>query len=498
MSRAFRVHAAAAPLFLSLLATIASAQTAAPPANDPLAEAERQSEQLEKRHQRGLLTSADYSVQRAQLDATLDRLRAQRDQLARAVANGVGMTAAPAPAPSAAPKQPVVTVTSVTPPPAPAPAAAPAPAPSQGSAPVASPAAPAPAPVAVPTPGQTWLCCNLRVDGEWISDLNPSDGGRMVRAGAPMRALGFGRYRVHVESEGHLWDLGNDYSRALSLSEFSARYIVGEDPNARMALFPAHVQEAIRAGRLLLGMTREQVAMSIGWPATDWTPSLASPKWHYWWTSKAEMDVMFDDKGHVEDVRGPATVRAAALLDAVRVTDVGPEKAAAPTAASIDIAGLTVQMRDSDPLSGAPAGEARIVFSRATSDGFELNGGSLVVDGTGKAIFGTLPLPMLVGAGGNRLAQPTEVSTTLILGSNEPAAVTVRYVQPEVLRGGSQAIPGVRVSVEGYSPRSNYSIGLPITGWLVIEPRTGIVLAGELRCRNALFAFKRDVVYASR
>ena len=59
-----------------------------------------------------------------------------------------------------------------------------------------------------------WLCCTMRVSGDWISDINyTGNGTRLIQAGTPVQITGHGRYRVHITIKGEPYRLGNDYSR---------------------------------------------------------------------------------------------------------------------------------------------------------------------------------------------------------------------------------------------------------------------------------------------
>ena len=45
-----------------------------------------------------------------------------------------------------------------------------------------------------------YLCCNMRTDGSWISDINYDENGKtVIPAGTPVKVLGYGRHRVHIE-----------------------------------------------------------------------------------------------------------------------------------------------------------------------------------------------------------------------------------------------------------------------------------------------------------
>src|SRR5688572_21955441 len=110
---------------------------------------------------------------------------------------------------------------------------------------------------ALPQPAEGFLCCNMRTDGKWISDINYAENGkRVIPAGTPIKATGFGRQRVHVELPDGKQAIGNDYSRSLDLTSFAQRYIVADDPKRKMAGYSPKVRKAIESARLVPGMTR--------------------------------------------------------------------------------------------------------------------------------------------------------------------------------------------------------------------------------------------------
>ena len=148
-----------------------------------------------------------------------------------------------------------------------------------------------------------WLCCNMRTDGGWISDINYESAQRVLPAGTPVEITGYGRYRVHTLMNGEKQDLGNDYSREVDMGTFAHRYVVPYNPQRRLRSAPPAVQQAVRASRVRLGMTREQVIMSQGYPIASETPSLDSRVWKYWRSRGEEFHVVFNRRGVVEAVR---------------------------------------------------------------------------------------------------------------------------------------------------------------------------------------------------
>lgn len=153
----------------------------------------------------------------------------------------------------------------------------------------------------LPPPG--FLCCNLRTDGSWASDNNYQENAKtMLAAGSPVKPLSYGRYRVYIEINGGKQAIGNDYSRDLPMDVFAKRWIVKDDPNVKLAAWPPKIQQAVKAAKLMPGMTKEQVLMAVGYPMSSENPTLDAPIWRYWLSSFAEYRVKFDDHGVVKTI----------------------------------------------------------------------------------------------------------------------------------------------------------------------------------------------------
>jgi len=168
---------------------------------------------------------------------------------------------------------------------------------------------------AQPTP-EGFLCCNMRTDGKWISDINYAESGkRVIPVGTPVKVTGYGRQRVYVELEGDRQAIGNDYSRELDLGTFAQRYVVSEDPRRKIAAFAPKVRDAIAQARVMKGMTREQVLMAVGYPVTSENPSLEQPLWRYWLSSFAEFQLSFDEKGHVSSITTDPQTRNLVVME---------------------------------------------------------------------------------------------------------------------------------------------------------------------------------------
>lgn len=148
-----------------------------------------------------------------------------------------------------------------------------------------------------------FTCCNLRTDGSWITDANYAESHKkMIPAGTPAKVTGYGRYRVHIDMSGQKQSIGNDYSRDLEMGAFAQRYVVAEDPKVKLASWPPAIQAAVKAAKVMVGMTKDQVIMSVAYPMTSENPSLDAPVWRYWLSSFAEFQVVWDDKGRVKEI----------------------------------------------------------------------------------------------------------------------------------------------------------------------------------------------------
>jgi hypothetical protein len=160
-----------------------------------------------------------------------------------------------------------------------------------------------------------FTCCNLHYENDWISDANWSYLP-MIPAGQPIKITDYGRYRIHVEVDGKSMRLGLDYGRSESLGQFARKIVVAQDPKAKIATWPAGVQEAVKLGKIAVGMTKEQVIVSLGYPPLHQTPSLDSPQWKYWFTKVGTFVVLWDDQGRLREVIADPGTRAAVLVEA--------------------------------------------------------------------------------------------------------------------------------------------------------------------------------------
>lgn len=170
-----------------------------------------------------------------------------------------------------------------------------------------------------------YTCCNFHFSEHTgsISDANWS-ALPMIPAGAPIRTMSYARYSIAVLIDYPFYSrkmrLDLDYGRQQNLADWARKMIVQDDPKRKMSGWPAPVRDAIRAGRIALGMTKEQVVIALGYPPAHETPTLDSAQWKYWYGRFDTFLVSWDESERVKDVIAEPQVRSAVmLLQAVRV-----------------------------------------------------------------------------------------------------------------------------------------------------------------------------------
>ncbi|MGH8314071.1 MAG: hypothetical protein ACRETU_02840, partial [Steroidobacterales bacterium] len=87
------------------------------------------------------------------------------------------------------------------------------------------------------------------------------------------------------------------------------KIVVDTDPTAKISGFPRDVQAAIHQGRVMVGMTREQAIISIGYPLTSENPSLDAPMWRHWVSSFEEYQLVWGPDGRIKEITAPEMIR---------------------------------------------------------------------------------------------------------------------------------------------------------------------------------------------
>lgn len=158
-----------------------------------------------------------------------------------------------------------------------------------------------------------YTCCNLRPDYGWVSSANML-GGPIIPVGEPVVIDTMKRDRYAYGT------VGGDY---ISLRDDEVRnkegalrwirqIVVSTDPKVALATWSPEVQKAVYSGKVVVGMTRPQVLMSLSYPSRNDTKELNASAWRYWTTQEDEpVDVLFGADGSVSGFSGkPSAIRA--------------------------------------------------------------------------------------------------------------------------------------------------------------------------------------------
>jgi hypothetical protein len=163
--------------------------------------------------------------------------------------------------------------------------------------------------------GAVFLKSNLRYEDDWINEgMSPSLP--IVPVGSRLKVVDVGSNKASVLIDGRKMRIGLDWTRGMeSVSQFIARVTGTGDPRLVLATWPERTQAAVRSGRVLLGMSRDQVLMSLGPPRLDHTPRLDEREWKYEVPEQEELFLMFDDAGLLKGVDGSRKARGLVIYD---------------------------------------------------------------------------------------------------------------------------------------------------------------------------------------
>jgi hypothetical protein len=161
-----------------------------------------------------------------------------------------------------------------------------------------------------------FTCCNLHLDGDrWISDANWIEEP-FLPAGTPVRIYEYKSDRAKAVIDGKVTWLGLDYGRKQqTLAQLVSKLAVKDDPALRIQAYPAEIQAAIRVGKVLPGMTKEQAIVALGYPRADLTPSTSAPRWSYITESDRPFALVWSEEERLQSVEAPAEVRSLVLVE---------------------------------------------------------------------------------------------------------------------------------------------------------------------------------------
>jgi hypothetical protein len=149
-----------------------------------------------------------------------------------------------------------------------------------------------------------YTCCNLHHDKNRISDANWTHAP-MIPAGTAIKVLSYGNNEANVEIDGQPYVIAHEYGRKQeTLDQFMSKIVVKASPRDKIASWAEPVRSAVARGTVVNGMTREQVIVSVGYPAPHRTPSLDATVWNHWQSRAGRFEVYWGADGKVERTNG--------------------------------------------------------------------------------------------------------------------------------------------------------------------------------------------------
>jgi hypothetical protein len=151
-----------------------------------------------------------------------------------------------------------------------------------------------------------YTCCNLRSTHGWISSNNVQ-GGVLVPPGEPVRLDQIRKQYYAYGTVGSVEVAFRDdgASSQKDTLQWLRQVVVADDPRGRLAGWSSPVRRAVGSARVMVGMTRDQVLMSLGHPARADTPELGADTWRYWTALEdLPVDLRFGPDGTLLAVSG--------------------------------------------------------------------------------------------------------------------------------------------------------------------------------------------------
>lgn len=187
-----------------------------------------------------------------------------------------------------------------------------------------------------------------------------------------------------------------------------------------------------------------------------------------------------------------------ALSAAVRQECLGPDTLAvelALTPSQLEQVGQRFGWRDHEAFTDRLLAERRWAISAVTPEDWRFNDGSTIVNRRDLRVVAGSMGAHLTGFRVGQLQSDREIRASFVGSQPDKAPVRVRLrrLATEALHGRA----AVRVALTGYSPaghepgRVDMVKGSLMSGELLLDAATGVVLAGEVRCLDGNYAMRR-------
>jgi hypothetical protein len=149
-----------------------------------------------------------------------------------------------------------------------------------------------------------YTCCNIHYESTNVSDANYYIGGT-IPYGSPVQVKKADRGTLTIQAGTQELNLTHRYGAPNeTFQQYADKILVEQDPKLKVSAYSQAAQQAIREGRVELGMTKEQVLLSLGYPPAHRTPSLDGWEWTYWYNQWVTYRVQFGENGKVSQIVG--------------------------------------------------------------------------------------------------------------------------------------------------------------------------------------------------
>jgi len=110
--------------------------------------------------------------------------------------------------------------------------------------------------------------------------------------------------RLRLESSGQVYDYHFHKAAGEPFLDHLARFFGTEcDRAQKVDRFEGVDLEGIETGEALVGMSRQAVAIALGYPPPHVNPDLKADRWIYWTNRFNRIAVVFDDEGKVSAIQ---------------------------------------------------------------------------------------------------------------------------------------------------------------------------------------------------
>lgn len=133
---------------------------------------------------------------------------------------------------------------------------------------------------------------------------NPGQGHKILHVNTPVKIEEWTRNGFKIINTDNDEVIFFEYHRGrMDMSQEDYLKIITSPEKVSLAKLSAVDRKGVEEGKASKGMTKDGVMMALGYPATHRTPSTESNTWTYWTNRFSTMDVMFDNKGIVEEIK---------------------------------------------------------------------------------------------------------------------------------------------------------------------------------------------------